>query len=362
MKGDASMELRKLLMDLSNAFGPSGFEGEVREVFQKEAAPFGEVSYDNLGGIVVTHHGKEAGPRILLAAHLDEVGLMVRGILPSGYLKVVPLGGWYAPALLAQSVLVRTKKGDQIGVIGAKPPHYMNEEEKNRQIKIGDLYVDVGASNKEQAAALGIEAGDPVVPAVKASLINQSSAIIGKAFDDRVGCGVVLKVLSELDRSHPNTVFGAGTVQEENGTKGARTIAALTKPDVCLVLEGTPADDFPEGGSLIQGRLGGGPQIRYFDPSMIANRALVNMVIEEARNLGISFQVTVREGGGTDGTNLQLYEAGVPTVVIGIPVRYAHSHHSIISIADVEATVQLVKVLLSQFNHQVVESLKRNPW
>lgn len=356
------MELKRLLMDLSNSFGPSGFEGEVREIFRNEAAPFGKISYDNLGGIVATHQGNAAGPRILLAGHLDEVGLMVRGVLPSGYLKVVPLGSWHAPTLLAQNVLVRTKKGDHIGVIGAKPPHYMTEEEKSRQLKMSDLYIDVGAGNKEQVAALGIEAGNPVVPAVQAALINQSSAVVGKAFDDRAGCGVILKVLSELDHNHPNTVFGAGTVQEENGAKGARTIAAITKPDVCMVLEGAPADDFPDAGGIIQGRLGGGPQIRYFDPSMIANRALVNLVIDEAKKLGIPYQVAVREGGGTDGKELQVYDGGVPTIVIGIPVRYAHSHHSIISITDVEATIQLVKALIGSFNHQMVENLKQNPW
>jgi endoglucanase len=356
------MELRALLMNLSNSFGPTGFEGEVREIFRKEASPYGAVSYDNLGGIFVTHQGNAAGPRILLAAHLDEVGLMVRGVLPSGYLKVVPLGSWHAPALLAQSVLVRTQKGDHIGVIGSKPPHYMTEEERNRQLKMSDLYIDVGAGNQDQVASLGIEAGNPVVPAVQAALVNQSSCIVGKAFDDRVGCGVILKVLSELDHNHPNTVFGAGTVQEENGARGARAIASLTKPDICLVLEGAPADDFPEAGSLIQGRLGGGPQIRYFDPSMIANRALANMAIHEARKLGIPYQVAVREGGGTDGTELQLHGGGVPTIVIGIPVRYAHSHHSIISIADVETTVHLVKALIGQLNCQAVETMKQNPW
>jgi putative aminopeptidase FrvX len=356
------MELSKLLIELSNAFGPTGFEREVREIFQKEVADAAEVSYDNLGGIIATHEGDATGPRILLAAHLDEVGLMVRGVLPSGYLKVVPLGGWYTPALLAQRVLVRTKSGDHIGVIGAKPPHYMSEEEKNRQLKINDLYIDVGAGSRDEVTALGVEPGNPVVPAAQAKLINQASAIVGKAFDDRAGCAAILKVISELDHNHPNTVYGAGTVQEENGAKGAGTIASIIKPDVCLVLEGAPADDFPDAGSIIQGRMGGGPQIRYFDPSMIANQALADMVIAEAKKQAIAYQVAVREGGGTDGAKLQLDGSGVPTIVIGVPVRYAHSHHGIISIKDVEATVQLVKGIIDRLDHQRVEKLKQYPW
>ncbi|HBF36015.1 MAG TPA: hypothetical protein DDW50_01700 [Firmicutes bacterium] len=357
-----SVDLQKLLMDLSNAFGPSGFEREVREIFQREAAAFGEVSYDNLGGIIASHPGDMAGPKILLAAHLDEVGLMVRGVLPSGYLKVVPLGSWHTPTLLAQNVLVRTKSGDHLGVIGAKPPHHMSEEDKNRQLKISDLYIDVGASSKEEVAALGIEAGNPIVPAVEAALINHSAAIVGKAFDDRAGCAALLKVLSEIGPNHPNTVFAAGTVQEENGAKGAKAIASITKPDVCLVLEGPPADDFPDAGSIIQGRLGGGPQIRYFDPSMIANRALADLAIQEAQKLGIAYQVAVREGGGTDGMEIQLYDAGVPTIVIGVPVRYAHSHHSIIGISDVEATIKLVKAIIQRLDQKTVADLKQNPW
>jgi endoglucanase len=363
MKGEKDlMELEKLLIELSNAFGPSGFEGEVREVFRKSVVEYTEISYDNLGGIIATHQGSSVKPKILLVAHLDEVGLLVRGILPSGYLKVVPLGSWFTPTLLAQQVLVRAKNGVHIGVIGSKPPHYMSEEEKNRQIKIGDLYVDVGASSREEVAALGIEVGNPVIPAVQAKMLSQPAAMIGKAFDDRAGCGVIIQLLRELDHTHPNLVMGAGTTQEENGIKGARTISVVTGPDLCLVLEGAPADDFPDASSIIQGRLGGGPQIRRFDPSMIANQALVDFTIQEAQKLGISYQVAVREGGGTDGSEIQLQACGVPTVVIGVPVRYAHSHHGIISLKDVEATVQLVKAMIQRLDQATVENLKRNPW
>ncbi len=239
----------------------------------------------------------------------------------------------------------------------------MVEEERNRQLKITDLYIDVGAGNSAEVAALGIEPGNPVVPAVKAEILSQLGTIVGKALDDRAGCAVIIQVLRGLNHNHPNLVIGAGTAQEEVGAKGARTITSLVQPDVCLVLEGAPADDFPEAGSIIQGRLGNGPQIRYFDPSMIANQALANLAIEEAQHLGIPYQVAVREGGGTDGSEIQLQASGgVPTVVIGVPVRYAHSHHGIVSLKDLEATIQLVKSLIQRLDEQTVEGLKKKPW
>jgi endoglucanase len=238
--------LEQLLMDLSNAFGPSGYEGEVRAVFQKAVADTAMVAYDNLGSIIAYHKGSSDTPRILLAAHLDEVGLMVRAILPSGYLKTVPLGGWWTPALIAQRVLIRSAKGDYYGVVGSKPPHYMSEDEKNRPLKISDLYIDIGAANREEVMAMGIAVGDPVVPAVKAEVLGRPGTFIGKAFDDRVGCAAVIQILREFNGAHPNLVIGAGTAQEENGIKGARTVAALVQPDICIVLEGAPADDFPD--------------------------------------------------------------------------------------------------------------------
>lgn len=354
--------LEEIVVELSNAFGPSGFESEVREVFRKMVADYTEITYDNLGSIIATHRGKAASPKILLAAHLDEVGLMIRGITPGGYLKAVPLGGWWPPALLAQRMVIRSKSGDFYGVVGAKPPHYLREEEKNRSLRLADLYIDVGARSFDEVVALGIKVGDPVVPAVKTEKLSSVGTLIGKAFDDRAGCAVIARVLQELGPDHPNQVFGAGTVQEETGLKGAKTVAAVVQPDLCLVLEGTPADDLPDAGSIVQGKLGGGPQIRFFDPTLIANQALVQLVIAKAQEIGVPYQLAVREGGGTDGKEIQQTAAGVPTVVIGIPVRYAHSHQGLISLPDLEATVKLVLDLIAVLDERKVNDLKRNPW
>ncbi|MCL6589446.1 MAG: M42 family metallopeptidase [Firmicutes bacterium] len=356
-------DLEKILIQLANAFGPSGFEKDVRDIFRQEVAGCAEIDYDHLGSIIAKHYGSSTTPRILLAAHLDEVGLMVRGILPNGYLKVAPLGGWWAPALVAQRVVIRSQNNqDHYGVMGAKPPHFMSDDEKNRALKLSDLYIDLGARNAEEVAALGIQVGDPVVPAVQAGALSPPGALAGKAFDDRAGCAAVIKILQELDTSHPNLVIGAGTVQEENGIKGAITLASMVHPDLCIILEGAPADDFPDAGPIKQGQLGAGPQIRYFDPSMIANQSLAKFAAAAAEKLGISYQVAVREVGSTDGREIQTSGNGVPCVVIGIPVRYAHSHQGILSLQDLHSTVQLVKALLYELDQTTVNELKRNPW
>jgi putative aminopeptidase FrvX len=356
-------DLEKILIQLADAFGPSGFERDVRDIFRREVAECAEIDYDHLGSIIAKHSGSSTNPKILLAAHLDEVGLMVRGILPNGYLKVVPLGGWWAPTLVAQRVIVRTQNNqDHYGIMGAKPPHYMSDDEKNRSLKFTDLYLDLGARNAEEIAALGIKVGDPVVPAVKTETLSPLGTLAGKAFDDRAGCAAIIKILQELDTTHPNLVVGAGTVQEENGLKGAVTVSARVQPDLCIVLEGAPADDFPDAGSIKQGQLGAGPQIRFLDPSMIANQRLVKLANATAEKLGLNYQLTVREGGGTDGREIQTSGYGVPCVVIGVPVRYAHSHQGILSLQDLRSTVQLVKAMLYELDETTVNEIKRNPW
>jgi putative aminopeptidase FrvX len=357
------MNLEETVVRLSNAFGPSGYEMEARQVFADMLKEVAGVSGDGLGNVLATHSGVNPGPRILLAAHLDEVGLMVRDILPGGCIKAVPLGGWWAPALLAQPVLIRSKQGDRRGVIGAKPPHYMKEEEKNRSLNMADLYIDVGAKNRAEVLALGIAIGDPVVPAVQTVALSPRKTLMGKAFDDRAGCAAAVRILRELNHDHPNEVVVAGTVQEEVGLKGARALASLVRPDLCLVLEGAPADDFPDSGPIMQGKLAEGPQLRRYDPSMIANQHLVDLAIEVAQNIGIPYQVAVREGGGTDGSAIQVQTpGGAPAMVIGVPVRYAHSHHGIIHLDDLENLVKLVKALIYRLDAATVQKIRQNPW
>jgi len=356
------IELEQMVIELSEAFGPSGFEGEVRQKIASWVGEYTNVTYDHFGSLIAVHSGTTMSPKVMLAAHMDEVGLMVRGILPGGELRVVTLGSWWPPSLLAQPVVIRSREGDRLGVIGAKPPHYLREEERNRQLKLDDLYIDVGARSAAEVQAMGIAPGDPVVPAVQTRPLSGQSVYMGKAFDDRLGCAVLANVLQTLGSHHPNQVVGVATVQEEVGLRGAKAVSSVIQPDICIVLEGVPADDFP-GNSIVQGRMGGGPQIRRFDPTMIANQALVDLLIDTAQQSGIPYQVAVRESGGTDASAIQVHtHGGVPTTVIGIPVRYAHSHQGIADIRDVSHTAALVREFIFRLDLKTVNHLKQNPW
>ena len=221
---------------------------------------------------------------------------MVKAVTAEGYLRFVPLGNWWPQVLLSGTVRVRGSRGEVRGVIGSKPPHFLREKERKELMAVEDMFIDIAAGSRDGAAAFGVAPGDPVVPDVAPSAVAGGEVIMGKALDDRVGVMAVIEAAKELARAdHPNTVYAVGTVQEEVGARGARTAARMLHPDVCLVLEGTPADDWPgHAGELTQGALGRGPQIRMFDPSMIGNRPLINLALAEAE------AARAKEAGSTD--------------------------------------------------------------
>ena len=225
---------------------------------------------------------------------------MVQSVSAEGKLAFVPLGGWWGHVLLGQRVDVITERGRVPGVIGATPPHFLAADKRNEVLGLEKMYVDVGASEREQVEALGIRVGDPLVPAADFREMAVEHVASGKALDNRLGVALMCETLLALgDRKHPNTVVGVGAVQEEIGMRGAGTASELARPDVALVLECTPADDLP-GQAERQAVLGGGPQIRLHDPTAIPNRRLVRFVESVASEIGIEIQLAVRRGGGTD--------------------------------------------------------------
>ena len=354
-------ELIAALGDFSSAFGPPGHENEVAELFRRRLDGTCQFYQDRLGSTVAELPG--AGPRVMLAAHLDEVGLMIKAVTPEGYLRFVPLGTWWSQVLLSGMVRVRGRKGEVRGVIGSKPPHFFKENEGRTLMPMEDMFIDVAAGSREEVAALGLGPGDPAVPDISPVQMASGAVLMGKALDDRVGILAISETARHLAGSgHPNALFAVGTVQEEIGGRGARTAAQMLKPDVCLVVEGTPADDSPGfAREMSQGVLGHGPQIRIFDPSMIANRPLVEMAIDAAVSAGLPYQIAVREGGGTDGGPIHVIETGVPTLVIGIPVRYAHSQAGMTSLSDLEQTIQLLTIMVEKLDGQTVGRLTGMP-
>jgi putative aminopeptidase FrvX len=296
---------------------------------------------------------------VMLAGHLDEVGFIVRYITHDGFVKFHNLGGWWEHVLLAQQVMIKTAKGDVPGIIGAKPVHHLREAERKHVLDITDMFIDVGAKDKPEAMeAFGILPGDHIIPHTTFTTLRNPRLVSGKAFDDRVGVALFVEVIKRLvDQEHPNTVYGVGTVQEEVGTRGAETVVDRVDPDVAIVLEGSPADDLPgTNKDEIQGGVEQGPQIRVFDPTMITNRRLAQFVLETAKGCDIPYQVAVRTSGGTDARQIHLHKTGVPTIVLGVPVRYAHSHAGMLSLDDYDNTLNLLVELLKRLDTQTVAS------
>ena len=352
-----ALSSRDLLEQLSNAAGTPGREEEVRAVIRRELDGLVEFSHDKLGSLICRRAGGSAAPRVMLAGHMDEIGFIVRYLTGDGFIKFHPLGGWWVHTLLAQPVTIKTAGGDVPGIVGAKPVHHLKEGARKNVQDIEEMFIDVGAHDKQEAREkFGILPGDHIVPRTGFLTLRNPRLVCGKAFDDRVGVALFVEALRSLAvQEHPNTIYGVGTVQEEVGMRGAGTVVSLVQPDVAIVLEGAPADDFPgANGDEAQGVLGRGPQIRLFDPSMITNRKLAQFVLQTADGCRLPYQVAVRVSGGTDAKPIHLHGAGVPTIVLGVPVRYAHSHAGIISLDDYEHTRQLLLALLKRLDGKTV--------
>ncbi len=348
-----------LLQELTEAHSVSGFEDEVRAIFVDELSDVGPLATDKNGSVTCEHNNE--GPRVLVAGHMDEIGFMVQNITQDGFLQFVPIGGWWSQMLLGQRVQVLNQRGDKImGVIGSKPVHMMSQAEQSQVIGIERMFIDVGASSRREVETdLHISLGDPIAPWSPFTPLANENLFMAKAFDNRVGMACVIQAahfLAETD--HPNELVFAGTVQEEVGTRGARTLANLVKPDVAIILEGPPADDTPGFSPWeSQGKLGNGVQIRLYDPSATGNPRLARLAIDVARESNIPHQVTVRRSGGTDAGALHQANQGIPCVVLGVPARYIHSHNAIIDLADYLAMVELTTELASRLDEDTVQSL-----
>jgi putative aminopeptidase FrvX len=340
-----------LLKRLTEAHGAPGDEGMVRDIVAAELT--GTPTFDRTGSIIHEYSGSRKTPRVMIEAHMDEVGFVVRTITREGFLRFVPVGGWWGHTLLAQRVRVRTSAGRELtGIIAAKPPHLLRPGEREKVLKLDQMYIDIGAANRDAVAKLGVAIGDTVVPDTPFTRLAHTNCYAAKAFDNRVGVGMLIQATQALQEGkHPNTLIAVGTTQEEVGIRGARTATRVADPDVAIVLEGPPADDLP--GSIAdenQGVLGKGVQIRMMDPSAISNRRLVNFVIQTAVASKVPHQLAVRRSGGTDAKEIHLHGIGVPTVVIGVPARYIHTHNSIIDINDYLAGVKLVTALIRKLD------------
>lgn len=352
----------KVLEDLTNSFGPAGYEREVISKVRGYVQAYAdETISDKLGSLAFVKKGRSEKPRVLLAGHVDEVGFIVSGINEQGFLTFSPLGGWFDQVLLSTRVIVRTKKGDLDGVIAAKPPHLIPPEEANKVITKDNMFIDIGASSAEEAKNMGVRIGDPVVPYSRFTLMKNGDVAMGKAFDDRVGVTIAMEVVRRLKVEgidHPNTVYGSATVMEEVGLRGATTIANLVDPDVAIVLEVDIAGDVPGiPAGQAQTKIGKGPSIVTMDATMIPNQALKDLAIRVAEENNIPYQLSLVARGGTDAGRIHIHKVGCPSLVIGIPTRHIHSAASIMSLNDLRNAVKLTLELVKKLDAETVREL-----
>ncbi len=359
LQGYSMDEIENLLKELTETHGVPGYESPIRAVVRKYMQPLGKLSQDKIGSVICEKRGAFETPRVMLAGHMDEIGFMVKQITKEGFLKFLPLGGWFDQVLLGQRVLIKTVKGDVTGVIGAKPPHLLTPEERQKVVIRKDMYIDIGALNEVDVREAGVQVGDPIVPRADFQILANRKSYLSKAFDDRVGVALMISALQILkDRPHPNTLHATATVMEEVGTRGATTSVEAVNPDVAIILESDIAGDVPgikpEESSI---KLGGGPSVVVYDSRMIPNLKLRDLALESGKAAGVNVQLSTIEGGATDGSAIHLYKTGVPTVVLCVPARHIHSHSSIIHRDDYDGAVILLVELIGRLDKKKVEEL-----
>ncbi|WP_411676940.1 M42 family metallopeptidase [Caproicibacter sp.] len=350
----------KLAEELSNAKGASGFEDEVLAVARKYARNFAEIQEDSVRNLYLRYAESTGNkPVVMLDAHTDEVSFMVQAIKPNGTLRFISLGGWPANSIAAHRVLVRNAGGDYIpGITVSKPPHFMTEAEKKMENDISNMAIDIGAMSKEDAEQrFHIRIGEPVVPDVTFEYNAETNLMFGKAFDCRLGVASVIGTMKTLIGENLNVdVVGALASQEEVGTRGAKVTSRTVKPDIAIVFEGCPADDTFTEDYMIQTAVNKGPMLRFIDRAMITNPRFQRFALDLAEELGIPVQTAVRTGGSTNGSQIHLSNRGVPVIVVGVPVRYAHTHYGISSLSDCMNAIRLATEIIKRLNQDLIKS------
>jgi endoglucanase len=336
-----------LMEKLSTANGISGFEGQIVNIIKEELlAHVDEIQDDLMGNVIAIKKGEKEGRTVMLASHMDEIGLMVRYIDKKGFIRFSKIGGINDQMLLNQTVTIHGKNGDITGVIGSKPPHVMKATERKKIIEYDTMFIDIGAFSKKEAEKL-VSIGDSI--SFKSFYEKfPNNLIMGKALDNRIGCYIMIETLKRIDSKA--TVFGVGTVQEEVGLKGAKTSSFKINPDMAFALDVTISGDHPgikpDEAPVDMGK---GPAIILADASgrgILTPEKIKNILVSAAREEDIPYQLEVSEGGTTDASAIHLTKEGIPTGVLSVPTRYIHTTVSIASMEDVENTIKLlVKVI-----------------
>jgi endoglucanase len=347
------------LQKIADAPGPSGFEEPVRAVLVDMMKPLAQtLRYDGMGSIIATQG--TSGPRIMVDAHMDELGGMVRRIAPNGLLTMQMLGGWLDQALPDQRWVIIGSKGPVKAVTGIRDIHVVPADERTKVFPRDSLFLDVGARNEAEVRAMGIEPGSPIVPDTPFEVLNGTQNYLGKGWDDRVGCAVVVEAMRRLaNEGHPNQISWVITTQEEIGLRGAHTAADAVKPDIGIAIEGgITGDVYPGRPEETQAKLGAGPGFFLYDSSTIPNRKMVALVRQTAAERKLPLQADLVQGYGDDSAEIQKSNMGVPTVNLVVPVRYTHAHNGIMNRQDFDQMVELVVSMVKKLDANEVKRIR----
>ena len=345
---------------LSNENGISGFEDSVLSLLRKEGEGLGSFSEDSLRNLYLERkRNKEGRLKVQLDAHSDEVGFMVKAVRPDGMIEFIPIGGWVPFNIPAHMVRIKNRNGDYLsGIVASKPPHFLSEEEQKKPLSIDSMVIDVGARSAEEIENVyNIDIGAPITPEAICSYDEKNDILMGKAFDNRLGCAAVLSTLEELSENDLQiNLVGVFAAQEEVGTRGEYVCTNRISPDLAIIFEGCPADDTVVPEYRAQTVLKKGPMLRHIDARMITNPRFQRYAIDLAKKSDISVQTAVRTGGATNGAPIHISNMGVPSIVIGVPVRYAHTHYGISSYSDYKGAVDLAVNILKTITPEIIAS------
>lgn len=349
--------LKKIYKELFHLMGTSGYEKEVRTYMRNfmQKYPNYTVETDRLGSIFAVKKSKvENAPVVMIAGHMDEVGLIVCGFTDLGMLKIQPIGGLNGDVFVSQVLNVHTKNGVIHGVVGTIPPHFRTEQ----STAISDLILDIGASSKEEAKAFGVELGDMVLYDNPFKYTRNPNRIISKAIDNRFGCGLALEVIQKFhDIDLPFTLVSGATVQEEVGLRGAETAVNAFNPDVFLALDASPVNDAIDKDAL--GGLNKGFLLRMYDPRNVMHQGTLEFFVKLAKKHKIPHQHFTSKGG-TDAAKALDMGAGVIATTIGLPARYIHSTAAMMDVRDLDAARKMLFTVLRTLNPEIIKNLKES--
>ncbi|MFC2174829.1 M42 family metallopeptidase [archaeon] len=330
--------MTELVRKLAGVYGPSGGEEHVRKLIKKEIRPFvDKITVDSFGNLIARQNGR--GPRVLIFAHMDEIGLMVKGIEDNGRIIFSRIGGIEPETLLAQQVHIVASKNKIVhGVISSKNLHEGLVTEEFPSVE--QMYIDIGLNSRKEVKKLGIGAGDYVVPRRAFATLGKENIVSGKAMDNRVGCAAAIELARKMRKKKRNISY-VFTAQEEMGMYGARVSAFALEGDFAINVDTTPAQDHGKTGK----GMSNGPYLTYKDEEFIANTVLMKKVERLLKKKKIGYQIEVSDTGTTDALAISLSKGGMPTIVISIPVRNIHSTISIADINDVKGTVKAIEAI-----------------